>query len=40
MRTVGTSYKTFEEGLAQKQDVSVFYDGIKKNINKAIDFLS
>lgn len=40
MRTVGTSYKTFEEGLAQKQDVSVFYDGIKKNINKAIDFIS
>lgn len=40
MRTVGTSYKTLEEGLAQKQDVSVFYDGIKKNINKAIDFLS
>lgn len=40
MRTIGTSYRTFEEGLAQKQDVSVFYDGIKKNINKAIDFLS
>lgn len=40
MRTIGKSYRTFEEGLAQKQDVSVLYDGIKKNINKAIDFLS
>lgn len=40
MGTVGTCYKAFEEGLAQNQDVSILYNGIKKNLNKAIEFLS
>lgn len=39
MATIGTSYKKFEEGMVKNEDVSVFYDGIKKNIDKAIEFL-
>ena len=41
MKTVMPStYNALKEGLAQNQDVSILYDGIKNKLNKAIKFLS
>ena len=41
MKTVMPStYNALKEGLAQNQDVSILYDGIKNNLNKAIKLLS
>ena len=41
MKTVmPRTYNALKEGLAQNQDVSILYDGIKRNLNKAIEFIS
>ena len=41
MKTVMPStYNALKEGLAQNQDVSILYDGIKNKLNKAIEFIS
>ena len=39
-KTMGSSLEHFLTGYKEHKDVSILFEGIMKNINKALDFLS